>query len=298
MGLLTACKSGQEPIQEGTSNTPAWVKGFEWDEINDKDFTLSEDGRTLLKWHNKNIVNLDMNRNARLKKVKTIGKEPFKGCDKLTAMILSDEVQTLEIECFDGTYNLERIHLGNVKTIKGQAFKGQRSLKELHLPKTLIELDEEFCRGCDNLQLLAIPDDNPKYKIVDNVLFDKDITTLICYPKGTPSKSYIIPDGVLRLGTIAFDECKSLQEIICPPSLVEIGEDSFYTDPYLEHHYTIQFLAKRVVAIKLRYPSDNPNPYDRLFNKRTRILVPHELVQQYKSDIAWGNTTIQIEAIQ
>lgn len=299
-GLLTACDKKQEPESNPSVDEPSWVKEVIWNEISDNDFTLSQDGQTLLKWHNKNVVNLNMNRNARLKQVKTIGKEPFKGCDKLTAMVMSDAVQTLANESFEGADNLERIYFANVRTIGEEVFKGINKLKELHLPKTLEQLHEEFYLRCDNLQVITIPEDNPKYKVVDNVLFDKEMKTLIAYLPNHQAKSYSIPDGVIRLGQVAFKGNRYLQEIICPPSLVEIRESSFDTidkEIDLTHYYgIIRLQAKQVVQIASFY-SEEIFIQHRI-DRRTRIRVPAELVEQYKADKVWGQIADQIESIQ
>lgn len=292
--LFAACDKKEEPKPKPSTDEPAWINSLKWDEISDNDFILSEDGQTLVKWLNKKVVNLDMNRNARLKKVKTMGKEAFKKCDKLTAMVLSDEVQTLDRECFEGPDNLERIHLANVRTIGEEAFKGQKKIKELHLPKTIEKLHEEFFQG-DALSIITIPEDNPKYKVVDNVLFDKEMKTLILYPLGKSGESYTIPDGVVRLGMTAFRECKYLNEIICPQSLVEIGELS--VDAELRP-YTVQLQSKHVVSIKSRRLEDNYYTPKILIHKQTRILVPLELVEEYKTDALWSKVANQIEAIR
>ena len=298
-GLLSACSGKQEPAVKTSSEEPAWIKDLVWDEISDRDFVLSADGMTLLKWLNEGVVNLDMNRNPRLKQVKVIEKEVFKGCDHLTALKLSDQVHTLSVECFDGPDNLEYIYLAKVRTIEEEAFKGQEKLKELHFPETLVHLDEAFHAVCDSFKTLTVAPNNPKYKMVDNVLFTRDQQTLISYPPNyNGGDTYVIPDGVVRLGKIAFEDCRHLKEITCPPSLVEIGYESFYTEVYGEHHYNvIRLLAKQVVRVNL-YPSPDRDPHQLKIDGRTRVLVPKELVEQYKADPVWRKIADQIEALR
>ena len=113
-------------------------------------------------------------------------------------------------------------------------------------------LDEEFYDVCDQLKTLTVAEENPKYKVVDGVLFSKDMKTLIAYPCNYIGKStYIIPDGVVRLGRIAFRDCKHLKEITCPANLTEVGASSFYSDHYSVRHYDIiRLSAKQVVRVR------------------------------------------------
>ncbi len=49
---------------------------------------------------------------------------------------------------------------------------------------------------CLKLSSVAIKGNNPNYKIIDDVLYDSNVTTIICYPTARKSKEYEIPDTV------------------------------------------------------------------------------------------------------
>jgi formylglycine-generating enzyme len=58
------------------------------------------------------------------------------------------------------------------------------------------------------------------------VLFDKELTTLVQFPRGL-SGSYTIPDSVTRIGEYAFSGCTGLTNVVIPGSVTTIGEYAF-----------------------------------------------------------------------
>ena len=60
------------------------------------------------------------------------------------------------------------------------------------------------------------------------MLFNKEKTTLLQYPAGSPETSYTIPDGVTSIGNYAFQRCDSLTSVTIPNSVTSIGEYAFY----------------------------------------------------------------------
>ena len=59
----------------------------------------------------------------------------------------------------------------------------------------------------------------------DQVLFNKDKTTLIAYR--SKEKNYIIPNSVTNIGDFAFGGYRSLTNINIPNSVTSIGNDAF-----------------------------------------------------------------------
>ena len=59
----------------------------------------------------------------------------------------------------------------------------------------------------------------------DNVLFNKNKTTLIAYR--AKETNYTIPNSVTTIGDSAFNGCESLTNIDIPNSVTTIGNDAF-----------------------------------------------------------------------
>ena len=73
---------------------------------------------------------------------------------------------------------------------------------------------------CSNLASIVVEDGHPTYKVVDNVLFNKDMTILYLFPK-TPTGEYVVPETVKIINDMAFMYC-DLTSIILPEGLEEI----------------------------------------------------------------------------
>ncbi len=76
--------------------------------------------------------------------------------------------------------------------------------------------------GCSALRAIEVAESNSKYHSVDGVLFNKNQTELIRYPRGKSDKDYIIPDDVVTLGSAAFYGCANLINITVPVSTTSI----------------------------------------------------------------------------
>ena len=71
---------------------------------------------------------------------------------------------------------------------------------------------------------IDVADGNEYFTSVDGVLYDKDITRLIGYPRGKRDAVYEIPEGVTQLDELCFSRAAYLNKIILPNSYV-ISED-------------------------------------------------------------------------
>ncbi len=77
-------------------------------------------------------------------------------------------------------------------------------IKKLSLPSSVIYIDDSRITLIATLEEIEIHKDNKVYTSVDGVLFDKDMTRLICYPSAKEGESYRIPDSVKTVGNRAF----------------------------------------------------------------------------------------------
>lgn len=105
--------------------------------------------------------------------VKTIGPEAFGGC-ALTEILLPDSLREIEYSAF--------LHCDALETIT--------------LPKQLESLGSGALGDNARLTEIQISPENPNYVSMDGVLYNKDLTDLICYPMAKPEESYTVPDGV------------------------------------------------------------------------------------------------------
>ena len=77
------------------------------------------------------------------------------------------------------------------------------------------------------LQCVNVSFNNNHYTSVDGVLFNKDLTTIITFPRGKTFKEYKIPNNVKTIDSGAFWGCSSLQEIAIPDGVRAIEDEAF-----------------------------------------------------------------------
>ena len=138
-------------------------------------------------------------------KITSIGYDAFYGCSSLTDIVIPDSVTSI----------------GN------HAFYGCSSLTDIVIPDSVTYIGGYAFRGCSSLTDIQVDVSNPRFTSHNGVLFNHDITTLICCPAGK-SGSYSIPDSVTEIDSSAFEGCSSLTDIVIPDSVTSIGNFAFY----------------------------------------------------------------------
>lgn len=122
------------------------------------------------------------------------------------------EVPTLTSLIFNGTKNIwgynKMFALANIDTIV--------------LPDSLETFQEPFL-DCKAYQ---ISDNNPYWKTVDGVLYNKESNDLVQYPKNKQGDSYTILDGTVTVAKGAFFET-SLKEVVFPATCNTVGAYAF-----------------------------------------------------------------------
>ncbi|MGN0474754.1 MAG: leucine-rich repeat protein, partial [Acutalibacteraceae bacterium] len=82
-----------------------------------------------------------------------------------------------------------------------------------------------FC-SCPNLTSINVDSNNDYYSSIDEVLFNKRATKLICCPAGRTG-AYSIPNSVTSITASAFSGCSSLTSVTIPDSVTSIGNSAF-----------------------------------------------------------------------
>ncbi len=89
------------------------------------------------------------------------------------------------------------------------------------IPGNVTFLGEWNFDDCPALAEIIVDPANPMYVSQDNVLFNKNMTTLIKHPEAKAG-DYVIPNGVETIVGYAFDSCEGLTSITVPASVVSI----------------------------------------------------------------------------
>ena len=161
--------------------------------------------------------------------VTSIGDRAFSRCASLTSITIPDGVTSIGYHAFSGCASLTDITIpDSVMCIGAYAFSGCSRLTSITISDNVTSIGDWAFSGCTGLTDLQVADKNGYYKEIDGHLYSKDGKTLIQYVGGSREASFIIPDGVTRIGNGAFSGCRSLTGITIPDSVTSIGEDAFF----------------------------------------------------------------------
>ena len=143
--------------------------------------------------------------------------------------IIPDSVTSIGYESFERCTNLASITIpDSVTEIDSRAFSGCTSLASITIPNSVTSIGSSAFDGCSSLTEIKVEIGNLNYVSVNGVLYNKNKTTILCYPAGKKDKNYTIIDGVTSINVCAFENCKSLTSIAIPNSVTSIGGSAFY----------------------------------------------------------------------
>ena len=135
---------------------------------------------------------------------------------------------TIGDNAFFNCTSLTSVTIGNsVTTIGNKAFSDCTGLTTITIPNSVTTIKELAFSNCTGLIEINVDDNNKKYSSIDGVLYNKDVSELICYPCGMPLNSFSIPNSVTKIGNSAFYGCDGLTSVTIPNSVTTIGEDAF-----------------------------------------------------------------------
>ena len=144
-----------------------------------------------------------------------------------SAYNVPEGVEIIEMFAFDWAEELTNILLpDSLKIVQEDAFRFT-GINEIKFPENVEKIGAGCVAGCENLEKIDIACENRNYIEIEGVLFDKNMGTLVAYPKGKKNEEYIVPDGVKRIEEAAFFGCDNLKEIILPETLEVLGPQAF-----------------------------------------------------------------------
>lgn len=160
-----------------------------------------------------------------------VGQNCFENCEQLEKAVLPRSLEGISYQMFANCPNLTEVLIpynSNIKSIEGFAFDGCGKLAAFNISEKVLSIGEGPWRGCSSLEQINVSADNPNFKSVGGVLFDKKMSVLLQYPAGRKDAEYKVPFGVSRIANSAFYECDNLRKVVLPGSLMYIEHLAFY----------------------------------------------------------------------
>lgn len=186
----------------------------------EKEFELSADGKTLVKWNGNNAV-VNMNDYPELQTVEIIGSAAFGTTDYFssnelfTEITLTDNITTIEDNAFASCVVLEKVNLGSkIQSIGVGAFMSCEKLNNVVLPASVTSIGRACFSGCSMLA---------------NIEWPVNITTIpnSMFYKCSSISSITLPESVEIIGNSVFEECSALKDITWGNNIKEIGYSTF-----------------------------------------------------------------------
>ena len=159
----------------------------------------------------------------------SIGRDAFENCHGFTGSLVLPEGLTsigaaafFNCNGFTGSLTLPN----NLTSIGWGAFLGCKGLTSVTIPESVKDISRAAFSGCSSLSSIVV-DGNTAYDSVDNVLFNKEHTLLLCYPAGKEGTSYVVPESVTEIWAYAFSGCRDLTSVTIPEGVTYIDTGSF-----------------------------------------------------------------------
>lgn len=115
----------------------------------------------------------------------------------------------------------------SVTSIGNRAFKDCNSLKSITIPKNVTTIGNCAFYTCYDLQSIEVDSGNPEYCSENGVLYNKEKTEIIRFPKEKTEVSFVIPKSVTKIADGAFEYCKNLTNVTIPNDMTSIGNNAF-----------------------------------------------------------------------
>ena len=174
------------------------------DVITAADYELSLDGKTLVKWKNKNTKSIDMQSDEILKKVTAIGDYAFEDIS-VKAVVLPSELKIIGKGAFKNNKLVVLDIPNKVTDVKEFAFLGNE-LKSVTIANSVVNL-EEGAFAENNLTAVNLPANITT--IAKNLFSNNELVSIT------------IPNGVITIGSGAFKE-NNIESLSLPASVKKI----------------------------------------------------------------------------
>jgi len=138
---------------------------------------------------------------------------PFNDKQSITSVTISNSVITINDDAFSGCSGLTSVSISNsVTKIGNNAFKGCSGITSISISDSLTEIGSGAFDECNGLSTINVTPDNPSYSSIDGILYNKQQTELILYPRAKTG-TITIPNSVIKLSSNDFKGCSNLTSI-------------------------------------------------------------------------------------
>ena len=151
----------------------------------------------------------------------------YENRELISRVVVESGVQSIGMYAFANCARLTEVEIPDSCTsIGAYAFAHCASLSELEIPDSVQCIGAGVFENCCALKSITVDAESTAFCSVDGVLFNREKTTLICYPGGKTETAYVIPASVTGIEERAFCNAR-LTEVEIPDGVQSIGDYAF-----------------------------------------------------------------------
>ena len=218
-------------------------------------------------------------------RVAEIGLNAFKDCVYLEAVNGYDNVEKIKNYAFYNCYSLGEAPISaKTASIGNEAFSNCHALTNVNIPAATTYIGSRAFTNSSELGSINVAKENTEYASADAILYNKDMTTLICCPSGR-TDDVVVPEGVTTIGRNAFEACPKLYPIELPASTTSVGNQAFKLCTSLE-----SLTCMAVVPPTVEWN----DPFFGIDVETCKLIVPEQSVAAYSEADGWKKFTNNI----
>ena len=160
--------------------------------------------------------------------VTSIGDSAFSRCSGLTSVTIPGSVTSISFHAFSYCTGLTSVTISDgVAIIDSFAFYECTGLTTITIPASVNRIVNSAFFLCSSLTEINVAPSNLDFSSLEGVLFNKDYTDLVLYPRGIQG-AYSVPDGTIFISDSAFSGCLGLTSVTIPDGMYSISTGSFW----------------------------------------------------------------------
>jgi hypothetical protein len=151
----------------------------------------------------------------------------FNGASMHT-LAIPEGITNIGRSAFEQCFYITNVQIGaSVRAIGSNAFNECYRLRSVNIPAATTNISSAAFVNCQHLSAINVDPANPSYRSSDGAVLNWAGTELVVFPGGKLG-NYIIPDGVKTILPWAFSYSFFVTNVTFPPTLLSIGDYSFY----------------------------------------------------------------------
>ena len=141
--------------------------------------------------------------------------------EKVKKAIIGSGIREIADLALDDYENLESVYIGaDVQVISPLAFSGR---------------NQSGSGGCRRISSFVVDENNPYYRAIDDVLYTRDMQTLVKYSPGKPELYHEVDPRVRHIGDFAFEYTNALLCVKVGGNCISVGHAAFLNVQNLRH---------------------------------------------------------------